>query len=314
MLAQPLISVIITSYNQARFVTYTVTSVLEQTYSPLEVIVVDDGSTDETKAELAPYLDKIRYIYQLNQGVSVARNTGIKAAKGELIAFLDGDDLWLPHKLALQVECLEKSRDVGLVHSNVSYFGANDEGERQTKGALTTYAGDCYAELLLRNRITTSSVLVRRDCLKQVGLFDEGIRKASTEDYDLWIRIARYFEFAYVPDPVVLYRVHPNNAINDFRTLIENERYVLEKSIEADPRLIEKVGRRRLHQRLFDIYFSLGYGNFEQGYYDEANRWFARALKHRIDLYAAVLWAASTLPPALVKRMRNLKHVLARAH
>ena len=310
----PLVSVIIPTFNRSRFVTEAVLSVFDQTYQPVEIIVVDDGSTDDTAEVLAPYFQRIQYIHQPNQGVSVARNAGIKVATGELIAFLDGDDRWLPSKLALQVECLEKNRDVGLVHSNVSYFGTNDERGRQTKGVTTTYERDCYAELFLGNRITTSSVLVRRECLEKVGLFDEGIRKASTEDYDLWIRIARYFEFAYVPDPVVLYRVHPNNAINDFRTLIENERYVLEKSIEADPRLIEKVGRRRVHQRLFDIYFSLGYGNFEQGYYDEANRWFARALKHRIDPYAAVLWTASTLPPAIVKRVRNLKHVLARAH
>jgi glycosyltransferase involved in cell wall biosynthesis len=310
----PLVSVIIPTFNRSRFVTEAVLSVFDQTYQPVEIIVVDDGSTDDTAEVLAPYFQRIQYIHQPNQGVSVARNTGIKVATGELIAFLDGDDRWLPSKLALQVKCLAKNRDAGLVHSNVSYFGTNDERERPAKGSLTTYAGDCYAELFLRNRITTSSVLVRRDCLEKVGLFDERIRKASTEDYDLWIRIARFFEFAYVPDPVVLYRVHPNNAVNDCRTLIENERYVLEKSIEADPRLIEKVGRRRVHQRLFDIYFSLGYGNFAQGYYDEANQWFARALKHRIDPYTAALWTASKLPPALVKRMRNLKHVLPRAH
>jgi glycosyltransferase involved in cell wall biosynthesis len=308
---EPLISVIIPSYNRAEFVVDAVKSALGQTYSPLEVIVVDDGSTDETKKRLEPSLNRIRYVHQLNRGVAAARNTGIEAAKGELIAFLDADDLWSPEKLLRQVKVIEDRQEVGLVHSNIYYFGTDVPQDCVTKDGMTVYEGDCYAQLFLRNRITTSSVMVRRECLEKVGLFDERIRKASTEDYDLWIRIARYFEFGYVADPLVFYRVHANNAVNDSGTLIENECYVLEKSMAADPNLIEQVGRQRAHQRLFDIYFSLGYGNFEKGSYNEAHRRFSRALKYRVNPAATLLWTVTKLPPDLIKSMRYLKQCLA---
>ena len=304
---EPLVSVIIPSYNRAEFVVEAVKSAFDQTYSAVEVIVVDDGSTDDTCKRLQPYFNQIRYIYQLNRGAAGARNTGIEAAKGKLIAFLDADDLWLPIKLELQVKSFERNTALGLVHSNVFYFGPNNYRGCKTKVAMSAYEGDCYGELFLRNRITTSSVIVRRDCLAKVGVFDETIRRASTEDYDLWIRIARYFEFAYVEEPLVRYRMHVNNAVNDGWTLIENECYVLEKAITADPCLSKRIGRQRVHERLFDMYFSLGYRKFEQGLYTDANRWFLRALEHKVSLGATLLWTVTRLPRHLIRNLRLLK-------
>src|SRR6516165_447182 len=113
-----LVSVVIPTYNYRHFVTDAVASALEQTYQPVEVLVVDDGSRDDTRARLTPYLDRIRYIYQENQGLSAARNTGIRAAKGVWIALLDSDDAWHPRKLETQMEFIRQHPDIGVLGSD----------------------------------------------------------------------------------------------------------------------------------------------------------------------------------------------------
>ncbi len=120
-MSDPLISAVIPTYNYGHFVTAAVRNVLAQTYRNLEVIVVDDGSKDNTRERLAPYLDRIRYVYQENQGPSAARNTGIRSATGEWVALLDSDDLWHPRKLELQVKYLQAHPEVGLLGSDRVY-------------------------------------------------------------------------------------------------------------------------------------------------------------------------------------------------
>src|SRR5262245_55450805 len=114
----PLISVIIPSFNSARFVVQAVESALAQTYSPIEIIVIDDGSNDNTRVVLGPFFEWIRYVYQSNAGLSNARNRGIKEARGDLIAFLDADDQWLPEKLVKQWDCLKMNLNAGLIHTD----------------------------------------------------------------------------------------------------------------------------------------------------------------------------------------------------
>src|SRR5438093_5486172 len=235
---QPLISVIIPSYNSAHFVLQAVQSALEQTYSPVEVIVVDDGSTDDTRERLVPQNGRIRYVYQSNGGPSKARNRGIKEAQGDLIAFLDADDRWLPEKLQKQWKSLQGNPDACLVHTDLYrlYEPSGTIGHKY-HDRKRLFSGYCYSEFFWTNEVILSTVLVTRQCLEKMGGFDEEIRRASTEDLDLWIRIARHFPLSYVDEPLVLYREHLTNASRNHRILLENEYYVLAKALQEDPAL-----------------------------------------------------------------------------
>jgi glycosyltransferase involved in cell wall biosynthesis len=210
---KPLISTVIPTYNYDRFVTAAVESALSQTYPEHEVIVVDDGSTDNTRDRLAAYEGRIRYIYQENRGLSSARNTGIRAARGELVAFLDSDDLWHPEKLALQVRHLEEHPELALLAADHRVIVGSDVGPVDwplVDGSQPIPARTIsFDELVIGSRFGPCGVLARRWCFDEVGMFDEGLR--SAEDLDMWIRIASRFPVAMLEIPLWLYRIHGTN-------------------------------------------------------------------------------------------------------
>ncbi|MDR2934256.1 MAG: glycosyltransferase [Candidatus Adiutrix sp.] len=183
----PLVSVIIPTFNRAWSLGRAIDSVLAQDYRPLELIVVDDGSTDETSRLLAPLAAKgrLRLLGQPNRGVSAARNAGLAAAQGSLLAFLDSDDEWLPGKLEAQVEFLEHHPEQGLVQTQERWYRGGrrvNPGRRHRK-----LAGDIFIPSLSLCLISPSAVMLRRELLDEAGLFDEDLPAA--EDYDLWLRI-----------------------------------------------------------------------------------------------------------------------------
>ncbi|MBW2977898.1 glycosyltransferase family 2 protein [Candidatus Woesearchaeota archaeon] len=206
MKSTPLISVIITVFNRPQFISQAIDSVLAQTYKNYEIILVDDGSTNKNlKKVLEPYIKnkKIRCIYQKNTGLWGSRNTGIKNAEGEFIAFLDDDDLWLPKKLEKQVP-LFKDKQVGLVYSGRYTFG---EGKNKTD-FNKCYKGWIFDKLLEDPFITGSSTIVRKECLKKVGLFKP---YKFAQDYELWLRISKKYKADFVSEHLVKYRVHSTN-------------------------------------------------------------------------------------------------------
>jgi glycosyltransferase involved in cell wall biosynthesis len=189
--AQPLVSAIIPTFNRAWSLGRAVDSVLAQTYRPLELIVVDDGSTDETPRLLTPLAARglIRLLRQPNRGVSAARNAGLATARGSLLAFLDSDDEWLPGKIEAQVEFMEQNPDQVLVQTQERWF----RGGRRVNPGLRhrKLAGNIFIPSLERCLISPSAVMLRRGLLAETGGFDEDLPAA--EDYDLWLRVlARY--------------------------------------------------------------------------------------------------------------------------
>jgi glycosyltransferase involved in cell wall biosynthesis len=198
-MTSPVVSVVIPTYNYGRFVTAAVDSVLAQTRPADEIIVIDDGSTDDTRDRLAGCRDRITYVYQANQGLPAARNTGIRAARGDLIAFLDSDDLWHPRKLEAQLAVLAGTPALGLVAADSV---ADFRGEWPAVGdpaALPTRPVT-LRDILVRSRFGPSSVLARRACFDAVGLFDPDLR--SAEDRDMWLRIAARFPTVKVESPL----------------------------------------------------------------------------------------------------------------
>lgn len=204
-----LVSVIISTYNYGQYVCQAVDSALAQTYKDIEVLVVDDGSTDDTREHLAQYGGRIRYIYQEHKERSAARNTGIRNARGKYLAFLDADDIWLPQKLEFQVPILDQAPEVGLVYC-WAYF-INPSGQRIVYNGKDTLRGlaagsRVFEQLLFENVITASgsTAVIRRECVDKVGMFDESLPYA--EDQDLWMRITLHYQIAVVTEALVCYR------------------------------------------------------------------------------------------------------------
>jgi glycosyltransferase involved in cell wall biosynthesis len=239
-----LVSVVIPSYNYARFVTEAVASALAQTYPHREVIVVDDGSTDDTRGVLEPYRDRIRYVHQANQGLSAARNTGIRAAHGEVIALLDADDVWHPRKLEIQIAYLHGHPEVGLVATDLF------TDQRPTWPAVDSGGPEpreySLEELIGRAHFAPSSAVIRKECLETAGLFDPALR--AVEDRDLWIRLATRCQLVKLPAPLLWYRVHGQSLSSKAHFMEEHEWRVLHKAFTEVAGL---RGKRRLRRQVY---------------------------------------------------------------
>jgi glycosyltransferase involved in cell wall biosynthesis len=220
------ISVVIPAYNAAHFLPRCLKSVFAQTLKPDEVIVVDDGSTDNT-AEIAAALGA-RVISRRNGGLSAARNTGIQGASSEWIALLDADDMWAPEKLERQVACLRP--ETVLVYTGVRSF--DDSGVRGERPAIDAIS----ARKMLRycNPITPSTVLVRREAVVQNGGFREDIR--ACEDWEMWFRLQRLGQFEAVSDPLTDYYVYPNSLSANPEKMIEGLNRFIDTTLVADLR------------------------------------------------------------------------------
>ncbi len=224
----PLVSVIIPCFNTAAFLSKAVQSVLAQTMPDMELIVVDDGSTDSTAAVVHSFSDqRITYIYQENQGLASARNTGLRAARGEYIAFLDADDWFLPPKLERQSAYLAQAPEIGLVASG--YFFANEAGDRLYQ--VEPWLARPTLELstwLMGCPVTVHSVLVRRAWLARVDGFDAALHRL--EDWDLWLRLAyANCRMAWLPEIVCAYRMHTGQMVRNVSQQRDVAQIVLDK-------------------------------------------------------------------------------------
>ena len=198
----PMVSVIIPTFNRNGMLKDAVDSVLDQDYGNTELIVVDDGSTDETARTLAAYKDRLRILRQENRGVSAARNAGIRAAAGTLIALLDSDDLWLPGKLRAQVDYFEAHPEALICQTEEIWIRNGvrvNPGKRHRKEA-----GDIFERSLALCLVSPSAVMMRKSLLDEVGLFDE--RLPACEDYDLWLRIAWKHPIHLIDKPLIVKR------------------------------------------------------------------------------------------------------------
>jgi glycosyltransferase involved in cell wall biosynthesis len=220
------VSVIIPAYNKAEYTRRTVESVLAQTYPHIEIIVVDDGSKDQTPSVMAGYGNRIEYIYKANEGACSARNEGIRRATGEYVAFLDCDDLYCVNKIQRCVEYLEKNMQFGFVYTAAYFIDEYDEivgrydNPHSSKGWITS-------KLILDNFICNSTVLVKKCILQKEGLFDEKI--FTPADWDMWLRLSEISQAGYIPEPLTKYRVVDNFVFNRLQQARQEDAYVLEK-------------------------------------------------------------------------------------
>jgi glycosyltransferase involved in cell wall biosynthesis len=216
----PRVSVIIPTYRRPYLLGPAIQSVLNQTFQDFEIVIVDDNSGDDTEQVVSSFRDpRIRYIaHRTNWRVGAARNTGVLNSSAPLVAFLDDDDEWFPDKLRRQVALLDSSaRVTGVVYT--SFVMVERASGRLIRTIRPVHRGHILHELCRRNCVgTASTVLLRRECFHEVGLFDETIEFG--EEYDMWIRVARRYDFEFLPDPMVRYNMHLPRLSTSYQTMI----------------------------------------------------------------------------------------------
>lgn len=211
-MARPLVSVVIPTFNCAKYLPESVGSAVSQTFAEKEVIVVDDGSTDNTKEALAPFRDRIIYIRQENSGASSARNRGVTQSRGKYIAFLDADDIWVPEKLRKQVEFFERQPEsVKLTYTDWEYFFDPPEVSPHWILKISAYEGRVTKQLFCHDFIYTPTVMVEREFLTSLGPFDSGL--AIAEDYDMWLRASAFCEFRFLSEVLTAVRMRPESLL-----------------------------------------------------------------------------------------------------
>lgn len=274
-----LVSVILPTYNCAHFLPGSLESVLSQTYDFYEIIVIDDGSTDNTKEVLNQLMQKIRYIHlEQNRGLPAARNIGIQSAQGKYIAFLDADDLWLPEKLQTDMEYFDKHPDVSMVysrHTNIDENGVVLDGEIKRR----LPSGNIFIQLFSeQNFIISSSVVVRKDVFETTGLFDEQL--FNCQDWDMWLRIAFYFKVAGINKPLVKYRHNPRSLSKNRDNVLKYQKQVIDKTYTAFKDKMCGMSEKLYKKRLASHYAKAGRYYLRLGNKTLANENFRLSLKY----------------------------------
>jgi glycosyltransferase involved in cell wall biosynthesis len=271
----PLVSVIIPTYNREKIITRAIDSVFAQTYRDFEIVVLDDGSQDNTRAVAQAYGPKVHYFYQDNKGIAGARNAGMHQTAGDYIAFLDSDDYWLPGKLEQQMALFSQHPEYGMVGcqcGSVQIDGTYREKNRPGKSGWILY------DLFNKNFIRTSSAVITRACLEKVGGFDETLREG--EEYDYWLRIAAEFAIGFINEPLTVYVDNTDGMSTDSLTGRLHRLKVLEKKY-----LKKKIPPQMYRRRIADTCHYIGRHYIEKGNRPEGIAYLKKAQK----LYPAYL-------------------------
>jgi GT2 family glycosyltransferase len=275
----PQVTVIIPTFNRARYLTEAVQSVLDQTFPDYELIIVDDGSTDGTSTVLAGFGDpRLRVLRQKNRGISAAMNVGLRAARGEYIARLDSDDAWLPDLLEREAAVLDSHPNIGVVYSRAQAMSANGIPREYYLGLPLRYPHDTLLSLLWGDCTCNITTLARRSCFAAAGPYDETFR--MHEDWDMWLRVARSYHFMFLNSTLGRFREHDNRITSPssptFVEHLESRARVLDK-FYASPHLPPHISAfKAIAYR--NVYTEIGLFLLNTGHHARALRMFGRAL------------------------------------
>lgn len=280
----PRISVIIPAFNASAFLRPCLDSVMEQTYRDFETIVVDDGSTDDTAEVVSAYRSRVRYFHKANGGTSSALNAGIRIAKGEYLAWLSADDLFLPTKLERQLDQLTANPTLKISHTAFHIIDSGGNLQRTFVLPTNMLASFSPLSLIKFNMINGSSILFHRECLASTDGFDESIQ--GTEDWDMWIRMSCFFAFGYIAEPLMLYRWHEGNFSHRRQRINEAAWKMITKTL-AYPPFLERARTERGWKSEESVVHRLC-GEIADAY-----------LRHpvHVDLIARLLWRSVLVGP-----------------
>ncbi len=277
----PRVSVVIPTYNQASFLGEAVGSALAQTYRDFEVIVIDDGSTDNTPEVASSFPPAVRYFRQENRGISAARNRGIELANGEYLAFLDSDDILLENALEKSVAFMDQHPEAGFCYGQV--YSIDEKGRPMRLSRLRGARASCIrdgreqiARMLWRGDIAPSAVLARRSCVEEAGLFNTNVHMG--EDVDMWLRLAMRYAVGYLAEPVAKYRVNPQSitAQSSFEANKRSHTAFVQRALEAAEFGPHSHMRRKAY---FALYCYLSEEAARRGYRATGLAYLLRALK-----------------------------------
>ena len=329
-----MVSVVIPTFNNGKYIIQALESVLSQSYREYEIIIIDDGSTDGTRKLLEQFKDRTRYCYQENQGLAVARNRGLEESRGEFITYLDADDVWLPDNLKMKVDVLQKHPELGGVFSDFTVF--DERGIIHPRGTkfvfpffrrtgkdfpeifsheekisdgfaheIKLYIGHVFSELFWGNFILPSSMVFRRDCALETGYFVPTMR--TQQDYEYWLRFSKNYPLAYVDEVLVRYRKHSDQLTNH-----SNISRIFKAVIEIINRYESEFngvnGRRQFNRRKSELLLDLAKVYMDQKKAGDARRLLLTSRKlypRRISTY--VHMAMTFLPPRAISFMRVVK-------
>ncbi|MEZ0148364.1 MAG: glycosyltransferase family 2 protein [Candidatus Reddybacter sp.] len=312
------ISAVVPTYNNAKYIEDAINSILAQTHPVDEIIIIDDGSSDDTEAlidTIAKKTNGIIYIKQHNQGPSSARNRGIAAAGGDWLAFLDADDLWTPEKIALQIEALKKEPQLKLIAADMNEIDQQGtpilESVLAKHQLLDKFQGlggkavpNALAALLTKNFIPTGTVLIERASLEAAGGFNTNIRFG--EDLELWAKIAADHPISCLPQVMMCRRQHGNNATQNTVLMLEGLVEVMRslKHWGAEKLLRQNVNPDHL---LANAQCDLAYWHFNQSNYKQARKIFTSSLRGHPSIRSLFYSAVCLFPDVLIKQLKSLK-------
>ena len=320
------LSVIVPTYNRGSFLPGCIESLRKAGVPDLEIIIVDDGSTDDTRAVVASLGSDLRYIYQDNQGLSAARNTGIRASRGRFIAYLDSDDFWLPGVADNLIGFLEHHPQLGAVFADarmgnpesgyVSWFDAAGREEFRSLPAEHVELGlrmleplPFYRLMLSRNAIFTGAVILRREVVSQHGLFNPAL--LSTGDWEVWLRLIHQTRFAYSMEPLAIYTKHAGAMTADREFMQQGWCDTLLTHAKLGLALAPE-DRSRLDQALRNHLFSHAYLAYDGHDYSLARRRFAKVIyESGFEWPSALYWLICALPKPIPRMVRRLKNLIA---
>lgn len=307
----PCVSIIIAVYNRRRFLAEAIESALNQSFQDCEIIIINDGSTEDIFSVVEPYLkmhsSKMRYIWQENQGAVATRNRGIKESSGKYIAYLDCDDAFLPDKLAKSVEFLEQNHDYAMVYSDMWIINAQGDYMQEWLSSKKQWAeGYIFTNLLKQCFIIPSNIVIRRSAFDQAGDFSPEV--PFEHDFELWLRFARHYKIGLIKETLVKYRQHSENLSLNYREMSEDfirifRQYLADSRTNAEQRII-------IRKKLAECYFYMGLDDLDKGAKRKARDYFMQAFKHDPRFNSGWRWAVTFLPLACLSFLKTVKRRL----
>jgi glycosyltransferase involved in cell wall biosynthesis len=297
-----LISVVIPVYNGSKTIQETITSVLNQTYYNLQIIVIDDGCTDSTLDIINSIKDHRLQVYSYsNQGLAISRNRGIDLAEGEYISFLDADDLWTENKLQSQLKALVNNPQADVACSWTNYI--DEKGKIVFHGHRINLVGNVYPYLLLANMLDSgSNLFVRREKLLAIGKYAQSSLLKSVEDWDLYLRLASQYQFVTVPQAQILYRISSSSMSTDVTRIETSARQVIERAFTQAPASLQYLKKHSLA----NLYKSLIRKSLEQYPSPQQNQLTWQMLQQAIHYDPSLLYQPVILQIALKFSLANL--------
>ncbi len=315
-----LVSVVIATYNYGKYIKETIESCLKQTYKNIEIIVVDDGSTDDTKnVVLENFRDSVKYIYTENVGQNKAVNLGLTHVTGDYIALLDADDIWDPTKIEKQISFFNTYKDVGLIFTDFCKF--NEQGilvhshfnrlrhfmntqKENLEGNWYILDEDFFSDLLIQTPIFPSTVIFKKEILAKKGPFLGRYKQA--EDLEFFLRYSRICRFGMIDEILTHNRFHEKNLTADLFTTVHSAAVVLEYILHNYDDLGEKE-IRRIKYSLSDRYFSCGYLKYEKYNFAEAREYFIKSLFFKFKIKCLAYYLFTLFGKYINARLRKIK-------